>query len=84
MKDWMKERSTKSLISDRTQCIEELKTFESIEEHLQPGEKINEKSRWSITQHLINIERELIRRGEQITPTRFTATHFPSEEDTNA
>ena len=80
----MEHRTTQSLISDRLYCISELKTFEFIEKNLKPGEKINEKSRWSTTQHLINIERELMRRGEDITPTRFTAIHFPAKENPNA
>lgn len=80
----MEHRTTQSLISDRMYCISELETFEYLDKNLKPGEKINEKSRWSTIQHLINIERELMRRGEKITPTRFTAIHFPAKEESNA
>lgn len=80
----MEHRTTQSLISDRLYCISELETFEFIEKNLKPGDKINEKSHWSTTQRLINIERELIRRGEGITPTRFTAIHFPAKENHHA
>lgn len=72
----MESRTTPSLIADRAYCIKYLETLESLEKTLEPGEKINEKTRWSLISGLLNIERELIRRGEKVTPTRFTSIFF--------
>lgn len=75
----METKTTQYLINERILVIKKLETLERLEANLKPGEKINEKTRWGETSYLLRIERELMKRGENITLTRFTVHHFPKE-----
>ena len=75
----METKTTQYLTKERILVIKNLELFERLESDLKPGERINEKTRWGEISYLIRIERELMRRGEKITPSRFTAHHFPKE-----
>ena len=75
----METKTTQYLINERILAIKALEMFERLEANLKPGERINEKTRWAEKSYLINIERELMKRGENITLTRFTVHHFPKE-----
>lgn len=75
----METKTTQYLINERILAIKALEMFERLEFNLKPGERINEKTRWAEKSYLIDIERELMKRGENITLTRFTAHHFPKE-----
>lgn len=73
-----KESSTENLIQQRNEYISKLRTLEYLEKRKQPGERVNEKTRWGVIQSLINVERELISRNVYIELTHFTSCFFPN------